>query len=886
MSTGTVLREHADRLTIAGGAAVLVEGVAGIGKTALLRAFSEELSGRLPLLRSHASELELDLAFGAARQLLTGAVLELADADRDDLLSGPGSPAAAALGLGEAASNTVDPLYSLFWVVAGLAERQPLVLLLDDGQWWDPDSARFVGYLARRVQDMPVLLVATARTQGATSAVPEGIAALREVATVLRPAPLSEAASATLVDHPDAYQITGGNPLLLQQLARSPDTATSLAEAVIERIRRISPDALAFTEALSLFASGASLGVAAQTAGLDLSAAATAADALVEEQILVVSDGALGFTHPMLRSTLYDGLGTFARSAGHVRAAAALRSRGASIEQVAAQLLAGEPAGDPDSVELLRAAASAATANLAPRAAARYLERAVAEGGATGSDLVQLLVDLGRLQRRNGENEKAQQTFTRAYAEPGAGIPNSGLAVDLALSAYLNSDHRMVCKVAADLQYDSVDPDDQLAVKMLMAESAWNSGDAETCMRLITEVPEDLPGTTPAQRFALAMIGTAQVFRCEPLDAARNTLLRAVGEDGTANLIGGIEIGDPFGWIILSDALDEAEEIAARRLDRARASGDEALFAWTQNTVGWLQTSRGDLAVAEAAFRLGMDQPSLNPILRVQLVINLAEVLICRGTFDEAANLLDGLDSSLSPQQKLQIGCRRSQIAVWRGDYVSAISSFERRYADEEAAGLRNPNARIWVPDYLDALAGVGRRDEAVAIARELVELSRRTGGASGAGYHQLSLGRLTGDIAAIERAVEILEPSPFRWYAARAQLEFGAALRREGQRVRARDHLRRALDYAERNKVRHFSERAREELRLAGAKPRKLVLTGIDALTPAELRIALLAAEGRSNKEIAQHLFLTVKTIEATLARAFRKLQVSSRRELAGILG
>ena len=118
-----VLREHADRLTIAGGAAVLVEGVAGIGKTALLRAFSEELSGRLPLLRSHASELELDLAFGAARQLLTGAVLELADADRDDLLSGPGSPAAAALGLGEAASNTVDPLYSLFWVVAGLAER-------------------------------------------------------------------------------------------------------------------------------------------------------------------------------------------------------------------------------------------------------------------------------------------------------------------------------------------------------------------------------------------------------------------------------------------------------------------------------------------------------------------------------------------------------------------------------------------------------------------------------------------------------------------------------------------------------------------------------------------------------------------------------------------
>jgi DNA-binding CsgD family transcriptional regulator len=112
-----------------------------------------------------------------------------------------------------------------------------------------------------------------------------------------------------------------------------------------------------------------------------------------------------------------------------------------------------------------------------------------------------------------------------------------------------------------------------------------------------------------------------------------------------------------------------------------------------------------------------------------------------------------------------------------------------------------------------------------------------------------------------------------------------GAALRRDGQRVRAREHLRLALDYAERNRVRHFSVRAREELRLAGAKPRTLVLTGVDALTPAEHRIALLAAEGRSNKEIAQHLFLTVKTIEATLGRAFRKLEISSRAELSQVL-
>jgi DNA-binding CsgD family transcriptional regulator len=224
-------------------------------------------------------------------------------------------------------------------------------------------------------------------------------------------------------------------------------------------------------------------------------------------------------------------------------------------------------------------------------------------------------------------------------------------------------------------------------------------------------------------------------------------------------------------------------------------------------------------------------------------------------------------------------------VAVWRGDFAAALSAFEERQAVDVASGMKHPNARIWTVEYADALAGVGRRSEAIAMVRELVELSSVLGGVSGRGYHQLTLGRLTGEVADLERAVAILEPSPFRWYAARAQLELGAALRRDGQRVKAREHLRLALDYAERNRVRHFSARAREELRLAGAKPHKLVLTGVEALTPAEHRIVLLAAEGRTNKEIAQHLFLTVKTIEATLVRAYRKLGVSTRGQLAQVL-
>ena len=102
---------------------------------------------------------------------------------------------------------------------------------------------------------------------------------------------------------------------------------------------------------------------------------------------------------------------------------------------------------------------------------------------------------------------------------------------------------------------------------------------------------------------------------------------------------------------------------------------------------------------------------------------------------------------------------------------------------------------------------------------------------------------------------------------------------------MRAREHLRAALDYAEREGVRHFADRARDELRLAGARPRRALLTGVESLTPAEARIAHMAAGGRSNKDIAQALFLTVKTVEMNLVRAYRKLDISSRRELPGAL-
>ena len=139
--------------------------------------------------------------------------------------------------------------------------------------------------------------------------------------------------------------------------------------------------------------------------------------------------------------------------------------------------------------------------------------------------------------------------------------------------------------------------------------------------------------------------------------------------------------------------------------------------------------------------------------------------------------------------------------------------------------------------------------------------------------------------IALIREAVAVLEPSPARLEHAYALADLGAALRRANHRAEARDHLRQALELAQRSGATLLAEQAHEELIATGARPRRIVQTGAAALTPSERRIAAMAAEGLSNREIAQALFVTLRTVEMHLSNAFRKLDISSRTQLAAAL-
>jgi DNA-binding NarL/FixJ family response regulator len=142
-----------------------------------------------------------------------------------------------------------------------------------------------------------------------------------------------------------------------------------------------------------------------------------------------------------------------------------------------------------------------------------------------------------------------------------------------------------------------------------------------------------------------------------------------------------------------------------------------------------------------------------------------------------------------------------------------------------------------------------------------------------------------SGDADLLNEAAAVLESSPARVEHARALTDLGAALRRANRRVDARDTLRAALDAADACGATPLAERARHELRAAGARPRRPRATGVQALTASERRIAEMAAEGLSNPEIAQALFVTKKTVEAHLGSVYRKLDIRSRGQLGGAL-
>ena len=298
---------------------------------------------------------------------------------------------------------------------------------------------------------------------------------------------------------------------------------------------------------------------------------------------------------------------------------------------------------------------------------------------------------------------------------------------------------------------------------------------------------------------------------------------------------------------------------------------------------------RGALAEAEADLREATDlalQHGLHQWLFVCFMYG-RDALIERPELADLAATIEQLKLPAELEPTLTgavLAAARGSFAMLRGAVEEGIDALRECQATVEALGFRNPNAFDVRPPLALALAGRAP-DEAHALATTALEDATRVGLSRGIGATLRTVGMIEGGergTTRLEEAVAVLERSPARLEHARALVELGAALRRTNQRQAARGPLRSGLELAYRCQATRLTERAHSELAATGARPRRYVLSGAESLTPSERRVAELAAQGRSNPQIAQDLFVTVNTVETHLRRAYRKLDIRSRDQLA----
>jgi DNA-binding CsgD family transcriptional regulator len=883
------------------GAVALVEGPAGIGKTALVRAARERAAARgLRVLHGVGTPFEREFPLGVSRQCLEPVVRS----GGERLLHGPAKLAEAVL-LGAPEPVDAAPiglLHGLYWLVVNLADESPALLAVDDAQWSDEPSLRFLGYLARRLEALPVAVLVGFRTEDAT---PSPLDELRRAATRIEPRALDGEGVKELLGQVDerfaraCHEATGGNPFLLDELVRAlraddvPFTAQgsarvvtvtppTVARTVAATLARAGPGPTALAHAASILGDGAALDLAADLAGLGMSDASAAAAELVRAGLLEDTT-VLRFRHPILAGAVRAGVAAPEQAAAHSRAVELLRGRGAGPERVALQLLHAPPTGDQTVVEELRTAAVRARERGAPATAAVLLRRALAEPPPPNRR-AEVLIELGQAELATGEGESARDHLDEALSCTEDPITRARglLLLSQAVPGAPQARRRLAERVEAALpEAERLDRDLGLRLRAVLV---LDSPD---------EAP-DVPGDTPAEAVYLSHLVLARMRPGARAADIADLALRAAGhpeallEEGPYVLaFTGTVLG--LRW---SDRLDAAGRLVELAIAAARRRGSNADFAIAMTHRATLARRAGRLRDAEADARTALGALLDQQWSFARGVVPLVGTLLDQGRTDDARAVLadavgDGDIADAPPLTPLVL--TRMALRAADGHPGDALRDWEDAVA--RASRMRQVNAG-WMEDLevaVGAYAALGRSDEAAATATQAEELARAWDTPGALGHARAAQARIaasdTERVEVLREAVEHFALSPARYHEARVRMNLGAALRRLGHRVQSRGPLRDGYELAERCGAAGLAETARAELRASGIRLRRAAATGTDALTPSERRIADMAASGLSNPEIAQELFLTVKTVEMHLTHAYRKLDIRGRTELEAAL-
>ena len=869
-------------------ASLVLWGEAGVGKSALLEYAVEQAEG-FRVLRTLGLESEAELAFAGVQQLLHPVMHSIAELPA---LQSRALRRALAIEEGSAPDRLTVSVATLS-LLAAAAEELPLLCIVDDAHWLDQSSCEVLTFAARRLYAEGVVMLFAARTPetsvflapGLPDLFVHGLAAADARALLGATAPdIADRTADQLVE------LTHGNPLALLEIPRSLSKELRAGRAVLDEPLPVAAEVersfLARANALSGAARRALLLVAAgDPSDADALWRALAAERLDGEAVLeaeqagLLLPGRLGFCHPLARSAIYQIARPADRRTAHARLAEATdepdrrawqlaattdgpnEAVAAALEDAAA--VARRRGGVAAEAKALERAAQL-TADIEARARRRFKAALAAEAAGWFEQAETMLSQVAEL--TEDAELRAQAVARRSYLLSDRGEFDRGyaLAVDEAEHARAREAAFVLTGGAIMALLHSLDIRACLAV----AERAWEHAGAAA------ETDLDLRGMRSRTRILAGRTEGAVAFVRSSLDRV-----------GVGTLLA-IDFGTDLFYL---EDYPRAREALERVVEHARGADATGVLSYALDQLAKLETRVDNLTRAYALELecLQITEPLGNDVARAASLawLGLVEAMLGRRESREHAEA--ALAIANGHRDSYNIVRARGALgleALGRRDAAAAVEWLEPAVRMLEKGGIGNPNVFRLEADLVEALTRLGLPERAEPHLARFDKQARSTrspwsGAAAARCRAFLSAdGELRG---AFETALRLHDHDPSAFERARTELCYGARLRRCGERRAAREQLRSALTTFDRVGAQPWAEHARIELRASGEHIHRRAPSDTERLTPQELQIALLVAEGLTNRDVGARLFLSPKTVEFHLTRIYRKLDIHSRSQL-----
>jgi DNA-binding CsgD family transcriptional regulator/Tfp pilus assembly protein PilF len=895
---------HIARAVEGHGGALFILGEAGLGKTTLL----EEISRRardegLVVAGARCDPMETSLAFELLSQIVHG-------------LGGTHEQWSVAYEQTDARAATF--YRALHWVRD--AVRGPVLVTVDDLQWADPDSLAFLGFLCRRLAGLPVAVIASLRGRPPAAADLARGLVNRGEAVLQRLAPLTEAAAAGVLAQREgaplqadlarqAWQASGGNPLLLGLAAsslvegsgstRSDGLAVSMDERslVLGRFSGLSAVETSWAQAATVLGIGFRPELVGEVAGMDAGTGELAAEGVWRTGLArSITEGAGEFVHPLYAQLLYDDISPLVRTRLHARAFTALTARGMD-DSAAEHALRANLTGDARAIDVLTEAGRRAARAGAPATAANRLEAAVRlSGDATPATLLaelgEALLEAGRLEEAAATltsvlrtelapttRVKALTTLSQAHFSMGD-FARAGTALETATALAQHENREAVvlplCHHATAVLM-TAGPASALPIAARALELAQGcdpglQAQTRATWGLLSFFCGDVAGLVAAETEGRPLLGMNKAQLAEDLRSGATGVLTAFA--GAAGLAGRFDEAEAA----FRMGIDAAEQIGAVHTEAGLRIGYGLML---------MRTRVGDcLVVADQLLAVTDLVPLVEPFARTMRSYALLEMgqeqdSIAEQERAQATAVAFGLWQSLLLLEHVQ-GLR-----LLRGGRHKDASEVYAGLEDRERhLGLAEPCTVPYARHAVVAHIRSGRIDEAEHFLARLEERAGRLPCAwpqAAAAASRALLALHHGQHAEAESqyriAVSILDGASLPLELAEVLVDHGTMLRHHGRPREARESFRRAVELAESVGATWLARRSSEELAAAGGRRR--ARRGATELTPQEQRIARLAATGASDKDIATHFAVSVRTVRSHLEHIYMKLDIHSRREL-----